>query len=80
MIQTILRWLLLLTSGTDNKTPDVIRIGSILLGIQFMALTAYTVVVQDKPFDPMTFAGGAAALLAGTGMGTKLKPDDAPAE
>lgn len=74
-IIAILQWLQRLTTGNDNATPDVIRLGSILLGMQFMLLSAYSVVYQGHSFDPISFATGAAAILAGTGMGVKLKPD-----
>lgn len=80
MLTAILAWLHRLTTGRDNATPDVIRLGSILLGMQFMLLAGWSCIAQGHEFDPVAFAGGAAALLAGTGLGTKLKPDEAPPE
>lgn len=65
-----------LTTGKDNKTPDVIRIGGILLGAQFLVLAG----VNHKSFDPMAYGGGAAALLAAIGAALRLKAPDEPQE
>jgi hypothetical protein len=65
--RTILRWIRLLTTGKDNRTPDAIRIGSILIGFQFLFLAAWSVIYQGHPFDPTNYGTGAAAILAATG-------------
>jgi hypothetical protein len=73
-IQAALRALRYLTTGKDNTTPDVIRIGGILLGIQFLALAAW----NHSSFDPLAYGGGAAALLAAIGAALRLKAPDEP--
>lgn len=74
IITTILNWVRLLTTSSDNKTPDVIAIGSILLGTEFLVLAAWSAIVQGNAFDAMAFGGGAAALLGATGAALRLKP------
>lgn len=66
-LRCCLRWLRKLTTTHDNRTPDAIRIGSILLGAQFLFLAAWSVMYLGNPFDPMAYGSGAAALLAATG-------------
>lgn len=74
----VLGWVRLLTTGADNRTPDVIRIGSILLGAQFLALAGWSSFVQGSPFDAMAYGTGAAALLGATGAALRLKKTDEP--
>lgn len=68
IIKTVLRWLRKLTTGKDNETPDAIRIGSILLGTQFLFLAFWSIVVTGHEFDALNYGSGAAALLAATGF------------
>ena len=78
LVRLILEWVRTLTTGRDNQTPDVIRIGSILLGTQFLALAAYSAVVLKQPFDAMAYGGGAAAILGATGAALGMKRKDEP--
>jgi len=78
LFRTVLRWVRALTSSRDNRTPDVIRIGSILIGAQFLALAAWDVVLNENPFDPSNYGAGAAAILAATGGALWAKRKDEP--
>jgi oligoribonuclease (3'-5' exoribonuclease) len=73
LIKRVLRWVRMLTTGADNSTPDVIRIGSILTGAQFLVLAAWNVFVLGNPFDALNYGSGAAALLAATGAALGMK-------
>lgn len=74
----IIRWTRLLTTTRDNRTPDCIRIGGILLGTQFLMLAAWSVIILKQPFDALNYGGGAAAILAAIGAALRLKaPTDA---
>lgn len=78
MLKTLLAWVRILTSSRDNKTPDVIRIGGILLGTQFMILAGWDILAHGHHFDPMNYGTGAAALLAAIGAALRLKKCDEP--
>lgn len=78
MIKTIIGWARQLTTSRDNQTPDVIRIGSILLGAQFLALAGFDALVLHNSFDPSNYGTGAAALLAATGAALWAKRKDEP--
>jgi hypothetical protein len=77
-IKTILRWVRQLTTSKDNQTPDVIRIGAILIGIQFLILAGWDVAKAGNPFDPSNYGTGAAAILAATGAALWAKRKDEP--
>lgn len=78
LIRTILRWVRKLTTSKDNQTPDVIRIGAILIGAQFLALATFDALVLRNGFDPSTYGTGAAAILASTGAALWAKRKDEP--
>lgn len=78
MLKGVLTWVRILTSTRDNKTPDVIRIGGILLGTQFLVLAGWDIAVHGHPFDPMNYGTGAAALLTAIGAALRLKKCDEP--
>lgn len=67
-----------LTTGRDNKTPDVIRIGGILLGLQFVLLAGFDAVALHNAFNPQEYGLGAAALLAAIGAALRMKRSDEP--
>ena len=67
-----------LTTGKDNETPDVIRIGGILLGTQFILLAGFDAFALKHAFDPMAYGGGAAALLASIGAALRMKQSSEP--
>jgi hypothetical protein len=67
-----------LTTGRDNSTPDIIRIGGILLGAQFLVLAAWDAFGLRNGFDAMAYGTGAAALLGAIGMALRLKAPDEP--
>jgi hypothetical protein len=62
-----------ITTGKDNETPDLIRIGGILLGFQFIVLAGWDAFGLRNAFDPMAYGGGAAALLAAIGAALRMK-------
>lgn len=78
-LKSILSVIRKLTTGRDNSTPDVIRIGGILLGFQFVLLAGWDVFGLGHAFDPMAYGGGAAALLAAIGAALRMKSSDEPA-
>lgn len=74
----IRRWLRELTTSRDNQTPDVIRIGAILIGAQFVAHAAFDLFALNNGFDPTSYGTGAAAILAATGAALWAKRNDEP--
>lgn len=78
--RTVLQWIRELTTSRNNRTPDVIRIGSILIGAQFLFLAGYGVVFLQNPFDPELYGLGAASILAATGAALWAKRKDEPGE
>lgn len=78
VLRTMLRWLRALTTSRDNQTPDVIRIGAILIGAQFLVLAAFDAYVLRNGFDPSNYGAGAAALLGATGAALWAKRKDEP--
>jgi hypothetical protein len=77
-IRAVLRWVRKLTTSRDNQTPDVIRIGAILIGAQFLTLASYDAFFLKNGFDPSTYGTGAAAILASTGAALWAKRRDEP--
>lgn len=73
IILAILQFIRAITTGRDNETPDLIRIGGILLGFQFILLAGWDAFGLRNAFDPMAYGGGAAALLAAIGAALRLK-------
>lgn len=78
MISTMISWVRKLTTTRDNETPDVIRIGSILVGVQFVALATFDALALRNGFDPTNYGTGAAAILAATGAALWAKRSDEP--
>lgn len=78
MIRTIRRWLRELTTSRDNQTPDVIRIGAVLIGLQFVLNAGLDLIILRNPFDPSNYGTGAAAILAATGAALWAKRKDEP--
>lgn len=76
--RTILGWIRKLTTSRDNQTPDVIRIGALLIGAQFLVLAGWDIAVSGNPFDPANYGTGAAAILAATGAALWAKRKDEP--
>lgn len=73
VLMSILLFIRKLTTGRDNQTPDLIRIGGILLGFQFLVLASWDAFGLRNAFDPMAYGGGAAALLAAIGAALRWK-------
>ena len=69
ILQAILQFIRKITTGRDNDTPDLIRIGGIILGFQFVVLAG----INWDDFEPMAYGGGAAALLAAIGAALGMK-------
>lgn len=78
LFRCAMHWLRKLTSSRDNRTPDVIRIGAILIGAQFIILAAWDAVALRNSFDPANYGTGAAAILAATGGALWAKRKDEP--
>jgi hypothetical protein len=77
-LRSIASWLRRLTTSIDNQTPDVIRIGVILFGLQAMGLAAWDALYLKHQYDMMNYCGGAAALLAAAGAALRMKRKDEP--
>lgn len=77
-LQAILLFIRRLTTGKDGTTPDVIRIGGILLGAQFLLLAGWDVIALAHAFDPQNYGLGAAALLAAIGAALRWKQSTEP--
>lgn len=73
VLLAILMFIRKLTTGRDNHTPDLIRIGGVLIGFQFILLAGWDAFGLRNAFDPMAYGGGAAALLAAIGAALRLK-------
>ncbi len=73
ILLAILMFIRKITTGRDNHTPDLIRIGGILLSSQFILLAGWDAFALRNAFDPMAYGGGAAALLAAIGAALRLK-------
>lgn len=78
LVGCILKWVRLLTTSRDNQTPDVIRIGTILIGTQFVVLAGWDAFVLRNSFDPSNYGTGAAAILAAAGAALWAKRKDEP--
>jgi hypothetical protein len=78
VVRRLLRWVRALTTGRDNQTPDLIRIGGILLGAQYLVLTGWSVLALKNAFDALSYGSGAAALLAAIGGALRMKASTEP--
>lgn len=78
LIRCILHWVRLLTTSKDNKTPDVIRIGALLIGLQFVVNAGFDLFALGNPFNPESYGIGAGAVLASTGAALMMKRKDEP--
>ena len=59
-------------TSTIDGAPDVLRIGGVLLGIQFLINANYDLFVLGNAFDPVIYSGGASALLVGIGAALRV--------
>jgi hypothetical protein len=73
VLLAILVFIRKLTTGRDNHTPDLIRIGGVILGFQFILLAGWDAFALRNAFDPMAYGGGSAALLAAIGAALRMK-------
>lgn len=78
LVRRLLFWVRALTTGRDNETPDLIRIGGILLGAQYLILAGWSVLALDNAFDALSYGSGAAALLAAIGAALRMKASTEP--
>lgn len=69
--------LLHLFSERDNATPDVVRVvGGILAfvgGVEYLVLSAWTVIVNKVPFAHEAFGGGLSLVIAALGAAVAAK-------
>jgi len=69
--------LLHLFSERDNATPDVVRVVGGLLafigGIEYLALSAWTVIVNKVPFAHESFGAGLSLVIAALGGAVAMK-------
>lgn len=78
MLRALAHWFRRLTTSRDNQTPDVIRIGGVLIGVQFLLHSGFDLVVLNNAFDPTNYGTGAAAILASIGAALGFKRRDEP--
>lgn len=71
-------WFRMLTTSRDNQTPDVIRLGAILIGLQFLVNAGFDLFILNNAFSPTNYGSGAAAILAATGAALWAKRKDEP--
>jgi len=64
-------------SGPDNQTIDIARVLWVVSVLAMIVFEAHAV-WDGKPFDPVAFATGAAAILAGGGAAVGLKANAEP--
>ena len=58
-----------------HGVPDDARVAAFLLVLGFLAQSAWSIVVEHRPFDPVQYGSGAAALAAGIGAWFGLRRD-----
>ena len=78
MLGRLLDFIRRLTSGKDNQTPDVIRIGGILIGTQFVLNAGWDLIALGNAFDPVGYGTGAGLILAAIGTALRLKQPTEP--
>jgi hypothetical protein len=66
-------WLHRLLTGSDNHTPDVVRILGALMGIQFIVNSGYALVHLQQAWDPSAYGTGAGLVLAAIGAALGMK-------
>lgn len=72
------RWLRYLTTGKDNQTPDVLRVLGIMMGLQFVLNSGWSLAILGKDWDPNAYGLGAAALLAALGVALRAAAPTEP--
>lgn len=78
MFAATMRWVRQLTTSRDNETPDVIRIGGIVIGFQFIVHASVDLFLFGHAFSPTDYGAGAAAILASIGAALAMKRNDEP--
>jgi hypothetical protein len=71
-------WALDLVTTRDGVSWDPIRLLLILFGVTMIGLAGWDVVANKTPFNVLEFGSGAAALMAGAGIGVGAKRKDEP--
>lgn len=71
-LRAVGRFLRYITTARDNQTPDIIRVLGVLMGLQFIALAAWHVGINDRDFDPTSYGTGAGLLLAALGTAMRF--------
>jgi hypothetical protein len=66
-----------LVTGIDNQTHDVVRWMGLLGSLFMIFYQGYSLIV-NKVFNPQEFAIGYSSLLAGIGIGVRLKASSEP--
>lgn len=74
------RWLRKLTTARDGDTPDVIRIGGIVIGTEFVVLAGWSVIADNQAFDATNYGTGAGLILTAIGAALRLKASTEPKE
>lgn len=79
-IHRLLDFVRYITTARDNRTPDILRVLGVLLGLQFIINSGWALTVE-QPWDPAAYGGGAAALLAALGAAMRFaRPTEPPTE
>lgn len=71
-------WILDLVTTRDGVSWDPIRLLLVVSGVAMIALSGWSVVVNQLPFNVLDFGSGMAALMAGAGLGIGAKRKDEP--
>ena len=67
-------------TGIDGESYDPARVYLAVAVLTFLGLAIAALVVKGQPFDPQAFGFGFGALLAGGGLGVKLKSHTEPGQ
>jgi len=73
IIQATGSWLHRLLTGSDNHTPDIVRILGALMGIQFIVNSGWALVHLEQAWDPTAYGTGAGLVLAAIGAALGMK-------
>ena len=60
----------------SGDAVDIVRIMSIIGFATFIALAIYNVIIKGQPFDYQSFGIGLGGVIAATGVGIKMNPDN----
>lgn len=65
-------------TGIDNRTYDLVRVIGFAVGLQFLFLAGYAVVVNKQPFAAIEYGTGAGFVISAIGASLALKSKTEP--